>query len=57
MEVLVGTSGWQYDDWRGVLYAEGVAKKDWLAHYSERFPVVEVNNTFYNLPAEDTLGS
>ena len=55
MEVLVGTSGWQYDDWRGVLYPERVAKKDWLAHYSERFPVVEVNNTFYNLPAEDTF--
>lgn len=55
MEVLIGTSGWQYDDWRGVLYPDGVAKKDWLAHYSERFPVVEVNNTFYNLPAEDTF--
>lgn len=55
MEVLIGTSGWQYDDWRGVLYPEGVAKKDWLAHYSERFPVVEINNTFYNLPSEDTF--
>ncbi|HEX6261595.1 MAG TPA: DUF72 domain-containing protein [Actinomycetota bacterium] len=55
MEVLIGTSGWQYDDWRGVLYPERVAKKDWLAHYSERFPVVEVNNTFYNLPADDTF--
>lgn len=55
MDVLIGTSGWQYDDWRGVLYPDGVAKKDWLAHYSERFPVVEVNNTFYNLPSEDTF--
>jgi len=55
MEVLIGTSGWQYDDWRGVLYPEGVAKKDWLAHYSERFPVVEINSTFYNLPSEETF--
>lgn len=55
MEVRIGTSGWQYDDWRGVLYPDGVAKKDWLAYYSERFPVVEVNNTFYNLPSDDTF--
>lgn len=55
MQVLIGTSGWQYDDWQGVLYPDGVAKKDWLAHYSDRFPVVEVNNTFYNLPSEDTF--
>ena len=55
MDILIGTSGWQYDDWRGVLYPDGIAKKDWLGHFSERFPIVEVNNTFYNLPAEDTF--
>lgn len=53
--IHIGTSGWQYDDWRGVLYPEGVAKKDWLAHYSERLPVVEVNNTFYMLPKQETF--
>lgn len=55
MDILIGTSGWQYDDWRGDLYPEGVAKKDWLAYFSERFPCVEVNNTFYNLPREETF--
>jgi uncharacterized protein YecE (DUF72 family) len=53
--IWIGTSGWQYDDWRGVLYPDGVPKRAWLRHFSERFPVVEVNNTFYMLPKEDTF--
>jgi len=54
MTVLVGTSGWQYDDWKDVLY-EGVPKARWLEHYARAFPTVEVNNTFYNLPKEKTF--
>jgi uncharacterized protein YecE (DUF72 family) len=54
MAVVIGTSGWQYDDWRDVLY-EGVPRKRWLEHYATAFPAVEVNNTFYNLPAEKTF--
>jgi uncharacterized protein YecE (DUF72 family) len=48
--LLVGTSGWQYRDWRGVLYPDGVPQRDWLACYSAEFPTVEVNNAFYRLP-------
>lgn len=47
---LVGTSGWQYRDWRGVLYPEGLAQRDWLGHYAAEFGTVEVNNAFYRLP-------
>jgi uncharacterized protein YecE (DUF72 family) len=47
--VLIGTSGWQYADWRGRFY-KGVPQKQWLAYYARQFPVVEVNNTFYRLP-------
>lgn len=47
---LVGTSGWQYDSWRGPFYPPEVPKRAWLAFYAERFPTVEVNNTFYVLP-------
>jgi uncharacterized protein YecE (DUF72 family) len=54
---LVGTSGWQYDDWRGRLYPKELPKREWLRHFSERFPVVEVNNTFYRLPEEETFVS
>jgi uncharacterized protein YecE (DUF72 family) len=48
-EVRVGTSGWQYDDWRGTVYPEGMGKARWLVHYTTRFPTVEVNATFYRL--------
>jgi uncharacterized protein YecE (DUF72 family) len=54
MTAVIGTSGWQYDDWRNVLY-EGVPKVRWLEHYATIFPAVEVNNTFYNLPKEKTF--
>jgi len=51
----IGTSGWQYDDWRGVLYPDGLAQRKWLSHYADRFRCVEVNNAFYRLPERDTF--
>lgn len=57
MPVMVGTSGWQYRDWRGVLYPPGVPQRRWLEHYAERFATVENNGTFYRLPARDTFVS
>jgi uncharacterized protein YecE (DUF72 family) len=53
--ILIGTSGWQYRDWKRRFYPDGLPQKDWLSYYSERFPVVEVNNTFYMLPKEETF--
>ena len=47
--VHIGCSGWNYDDWRGRLYPEGLAKSRWLARYAEEFDTVEVNSTFYRL--------
>ncbi len=47
--VRVGCSGWNYQDWRGRLYPEGLAQRRWLAHYATRFDTVEVNSTFYRL--------
>jgi uncharacterized protein YecE (DUF72 family) len=54
-DVLVGTSGWQYDDWRGVLYPPKLPKRLWLQHYAKHYPTVEVNNTFYRLPERSTF--
>jgi len=51
----VGTSGYQYDHWRGLLYPKGLAKRRWFAHYASRFDTVEINNTFYQLPGEHTF--
>jgi uncharacterized protein YecE (DUF72 family) len=47
--VRIGCSGWNYDDWRGVVYPRGMPKRQWLASYAERFDTVEVNSTFYRL--------
>ena len=55
MLVRIGTSGWQYRDWRGRFYPEKLAQRAWLEHYSQQFAVVEVNNTFYNLPTEHAV--
>jgi uncharacterized protein YecE (DUF72 family) len=53
--ILVGTSGWQYRDWRRRFYPEGLPQREWLEFFSERFPVVEINNTFYMLPKAETF--
>jgi uncharacterized protein YecE (DUF72 family) len=55
MPVLVGTSGWQYRDWRGGLYTAGVAQRRWLEHYATQYLTVENNSSFYRLPAAETF--
>jgi uncharacterized protein YecE (DUF72 family) len=51
--IRVGCSGWNYADWRGVLYPPGCPQRKWLQRYAEAFDTVEVNNTFYRLPTRD----
>jgi uncharacterized protein YecE (DUF72 family) len=53
--LLVGTSGWQYRDWRGAFYPARLPVRAWLEEYAARFPTVEVNNTFYRLPERSTF--
>ncbi|HEX2849769.1 MAG TPA: DUF72 domain-containing protein [Acidimicrobiales bacterium] len=55
MPVWVGTSGWQYRDWRGRFYPERLPQRLWLEHYAAHFATVEVNNTFYRLPAPEVF--
>jgi uncharacterized protein YecE (DUF72 family) len=55
MSVLVGTSGWQYRDWRGTFYPPGVPQRRWLEHYASQFATVENNGTFYRLPSRETF--
>lgn len=57
MPLLVGTSGWRYRDWRGVLYPPRVPQRLWLEEYATRFPTVENNNAFYRLPTADTFAA
>ncbi|MEO5840342.1 MAG: DUF72 domain-containing protein [Acidimicrobiales bacterium] len=51
----VGCSGWAYDDWRGVVYPDGLAKRKWFARYASLFETVELNTTFYRLPNVSTV--
>ncbi|MCF3181767.1 DUF72 domain-containing protein [Streptomyces polychromogenes] len=57
MPVHVGTSGWQYEDWRGPFYPDGLPKRLWLEEYARRFATVENNNAFYRLPETGTFAS
>jgi len=53
--IRIGTSGWQYRHWRGVLYPPDVPQRRWLEHYAEQYATVENDGTFYRLPAPETF--
>jgi uncharacterized protein YecE (DUF72 family) len=55
--VSIGTSGWSYDHWDGVLYPPGTPPRDRLAHYVRRFDTVELNASFYRWPRTATFAS
>jgi uncharacterized protein YecE (DUF72 family) len=54
-ELRIGTSGYQYDHWKGIFYPENLPKSRWLQHYLQHFNTVEINNTFYHLPSEKSF--
>ena len=54
-DIRVGTSGWHYSHWVERFYPKGLAKSKWFEHYSAGFDTVEINNTFYQLPKEQSL--
>jgi uncharacterized protein YecE (DUF72 family) len=51
----VGCSGWEYKHWRGNFYPAEVPRTRWFDHYASVFDTVEINNTFYRLPEEETF--
>jgi uncharacterized protein YecE (DUF72 family) len=55
MQVLAGTSGYSYKEWRGHFYPEKLPADQMLRYYAERLSTVEINNTFYRMPAEAML--
>jgi uncharacterized protein YecE (DUF72 family) len=54
-EIHVGTSGWNYPHWKGIFYPEDLSQEAWFDYYQEHFETVEINNTFYQLPEEETF--
>jgi uncharacterized protein YecE (DUF72 family) len=53
--VHIGCSGWNYKDWRGLVYPKGLPASRWLEHYATLFDTVEVNSTFYRLARPDAV--
>jgi len=53
--INIGTSGWHYNHWRQCFYPAGLAKNKWFEYYAQHFETVELNNTFYQLPKEQSL--
>jgi uncharacterized protein YecE (DUF72 family) len=51
--LYVGTSGFSYPSWRGAFYPEKARPAEFLRLYAERLPTVELNTSFYQLPAEE----
>ncbi len=55
--IHIGTSGWNYEHWKGPFYEENCPEDKFLEYYIQTFQTVEINNTFYGLPEEKTLES
>lgn len=56
-EVYVGTSGYDYPEWRGVLYPQELPRDQFLAFYAEHFNALELNYTYYSMPEEKHMTS
>lgn len=55
MKELIGTSGYNYPEWRGSFYPTTFPTSKMLAYYAERFSTVEINYTFYRMPSAKTI--
>jgi uncharacterized protein YecE (DUF72 family) len=56
-QFLVGTSGWSYDHWQPGFYPPDLPKSEWLSYYSQTFPTVELNMSFYRTPFSNMIRS
>jgi len=55
MHALIGTSGFSFDEWKGVFYPSELRAGQRLEYYASRLPAVEINNTFYRMPRPEML--
>ena len=54
--IWIGTSGYNYPEWKGTFYPADLPAAKMLPYYAERFPTVEINYTFYRMPNEELVG-
>jgi len=55
VRILVGTSGWHYESWRGPFFPAGLSLKNQLQYYSGQFSTTELNGVFYRTPSLDAV--
>ena len=55
MKFWIGTSGFQYAEWKGNFYPEDLSAAKMLPFYAERFSTTEINYTFHRIPATKTI--
>ena len=53
--VWLGTQGFSFKDWVGPFYPEGTGQSTYLEEYAKRFPIVEIDSTFYGIPRATTV--
>lgn len=56
-EIYIGTSGYDYPDWRGLFYAPELPREEFLAFYAEHFNALELNYTYYGMPDERQIAA
>lgn len=54
-EIVLGTSGFSYDDWKGPVYPRTISRNDMLTQYCTHLPMVELNYTYYRMPKKENL--
>src|SRR3989442_1654071 len=54
-QLLVGTSGYSYKQWKGSFYPEKLPDREMLSFYAKQFSTVEINHSFYRMPTENVL--
>ncbi len=57
MELFLGTGGFSNEDWVGIFYPPELKKTQWLEFYAQHWNAIEINSTFYGVPAQKTFAS
>ncbi|QQO08295.1 DUF72 domain-containing protein [Breznakiella homolactica] len=55
--LLIGTSGYDYPEWRDVFYPQNLKRDEYLEYYAEHFNALELNFSYYSLPREQQIGA
>lgn len=54
-EILIGTSGYDYPEWKGIFYPKDLSRKDFLSFYATKLNALEINSTFYSMPTAESI--